>query len=675
MATINRPESQARSLLRQAGGDRAWLLYLSLCALTSIPFLYLDPASWMQETWVWAQSTLLVLPGIVALLWPHREGSMPKHERLFWAGLSLAFVFWWIAAFSNLLQAFDLTGLSNPFAVDLVFLFYYLAWLSALSINPHRPAGQDPQSADTWLLGIGTLGLALCLFFYFVPLPLFLDPAVYETWIPSYLFYTGLDLFILLLLLRSIHRVSGTRWKAIYGVIAISMAAFLVMDYIESMENIMGSAWASSPLVDVASILPFLGMALAARIREFEFPDDECAKTDDEGGTIIEESWVLTSPLMLASLFLLVVHVLLEQLGQVPEQLRQAQGVVVIVGLVLFLIFAVVENLSLRQIARASRARAAELERQRIKRQVDQRSEKAKNQFLANVSHEIRTPMNGILGMSELLLHGPLEEEQRRRSELIHTSALSLLEVVDDILEYSKLDAGEIVLVSKPFDLDLLVRQTMDLAHVAIDGKHLSLLLEFEDNVPIQLVGDPSRLRQVLLNLMGNAMKFTEEGEVRIRFSLVGQSGSTVRVRSDITDTGIGFAPGVRELLFLPFSQGDPSASRKYGGSGLGLAIAKQIVEVQSGTIGAFANPDRGATFWFEIPYRHVDDATGASKDAPEFTTERHPDTRILLAEDDSINQLVALRQLEALGLKRVDAVQNGQEARRPSSATTMISS
>ena len=315
----------------------------------------------------------------------------------------------------------------------------------------------------------------------------------------------------------------------------------------------------------------------------------------------------------------------------------------------------------MRRATQVAKAQSFELEQLRFKQEVEEKSAQAKGQFLANVSHEIRTPMNGILGMSEILLRSDLASEQRGQAELVCSSARGLLEVIDDILEYSKLEAGEISFYSKPFNLQKVANQVLELALVGASQKKVKIFLDFKDDVPLHLDGDSSRLRQVLLNLVANAMKFTPKGEIRIRFSLAGMENKTAHVLCEVIDSGIGIDRDVAEHLFLPFSQGDESGSRKYGGSGLGLAISKQIVEAQSGKIGVRVNQTGGSTFWFELPY--AIEVAKVEDPVPEPTTipELKEGVRILLAEDDPVNQLVAVKQIEVLGLP-VELASNGHE-------------
>jgi CheY-like chemotaxis protein len=245
--------------------------------------------------------------------------------------------------------------------------------------------------------------------------------------------------------------------------------------------------------------------------------------------------------------------------------------------------------------------------------------------------------------------------------ELICSSSRGLLEVIDDILEFSKLEVGEISFFNEPFNLQYVADQVLDLAMVAAGQKALQVSVKVGDDVPLHLIGDSSRLRQVLLNLVANAIKFTNEGFIKIRFSLVSQSDLTANIRCEVIDSGIGIDAGAADLLFLPFSQADQSSSRRHGGSGLGLSISKQIIEANSGTIGVKSNPDKGSTFWFEQPFTIANGEIEAPKDEPQAPAANIIGTKVLLAEDDRVNQFVATKQLQALGLS-ADLATNGHE-------------
>ena len=297
----------------------------------------------------------------------------------------------------------------------------------------------------------------------------------------------------------------------------------------------------------------------------------------------------------------------------------------------------------------------------------------AKSQFLATMSHEIRTPMNGVLGMAELLLGTQLATPQQQEfAQTISHSGRALLAIINDVLDYSKIEAGKLDLENVEFDLADAVAEIGVLMGGAAQAKGLALMNRFAPALPRRVHGDPGRLRQVLLNLVGNAIKFTAHGEVVVSVSAA-PGGDAALLRFEVRDTGIGLDPAIQGRIFDAFTQADNSTTRRFGGSGLGLSIAKRLVRLMGGEIGVASEAGHGACFWFtaRLPARTVGAADAAaqasgpagrelSNDPPTRPAGRR--TRILVAEDNPVNQLVSRSLLEWLGCD-ADLVANGREA------------
>lgn len=284
----------------------------------------------------------------------------------------------------------------------------------------------------------------------------------------------------------------------------------------------------------------------------------------------------------------------------------------------------------------------------------------AKTDFLATMSHEFRTPLNGIIGYTERLLDGTLETQQRRYAELIQISASALLTVANDVLDFSSIEADQIVLQNEPFSLISLIDNTVSIVSSSAEEKQVVIQTDWDESVPKILVGDETRLRQILLNLLNNAVKFTREGCITARAQYKGSSPRGEVIRISVIDTGIGIPPEKRDRLFRRFSQVDPSVSREFGGTGLGLAISKRLIELMGGKIGVESEENRGSTFWIEIALPH-----GELRLTPQCQIKNLPKaapSRILLAEDIEINQELAKFLLEAEG-HEVDIAWNGSDA------------
>lgn len=334
------------------------------------------------------------------------------------------------------------------------------------------------------------------------------------------------------------------------------------------------------------------------------------------------------------------------------ENLAQFSRYALLIMLVLFIVIQFIHAMEQKRIQKQLIA---------AKQQAEDASQ-SKTEFLANMSHEIRTPMNGVIGFSELLLGTSLSEKQREYSDIIRRSADSLLTIINDILDFSKVEAGKLELEQVSFDLNQVVDDVCELIRPNVTKAKIRLLQFIDESVPSNLIGDPGRLRQILINLLGNAAKFTKKGEIVVQVKVQNNYDQQARLLFSVRDTGIGIPKEKLDHIFDSFTQADGSTTRRFGGTGLGLAIVNRLVTLMQGRVWVESELDAGSTFHFTACFGIDERAEPTDEITPEKVKANREPMRILLAEDNLANQILVVRTLEELG-DQVDCAGDGEQA------------
>ena len=544
----------------------------------------------------------------------------------------------------------DLTWVLNSWAgrepdVSIADLFYCLSYLAlgaalVLATLVRTSAGARVD-LDTVIDALTIIVVSVLVFWHFSIADIVSDTSVSGLTRLVWASYPVLDAILLALVARALlRRSSGATMGPLFP---LGLVCWLGSD--------IGYLLYTTDLVykflDVGWMLGTVLMATAAW-RWVVVPPEPEPEPEPEDGRVGHPYWglgIATVPILLP----LALHFLDHVRG------GEEHVVATLVSVAVLLLLSFLR--SARLLASESRAR----DEARRARDAAVEASQAKSAFLATMSHEIRTPMNGVIGLTGLLKNTRLDERQKQYVDGVHLAGEALLRIIDDILGFSKNEAGKLELDIIDFNLVQVVEESAALVADSAQRKELELLAYCSPELPLGLRGDPSRLRQVLLNLASNAVKFTDSGEVVIHAQVEGENPDGPVVRFEVSDTGVGLDQNDAQRLFEPFSQADSSTTRRFGGTGLGLAICRQLVTAMGGEIGVDSELGRGSTFWFTLPLQL---AAADQSVAPTRSTDDLAGLRVLIVDDNHTNRLILGEQLGAWGM-RADAAVDGPSALR----------
>jgi signal transduction histidine kinase/CheY-like chemotaxis protein len=636
--------------------------------------------SWVEPYENYYSNIPLIL--VVVLAFQFRLSRLPSRvERFFWHVWTLGFVSWLFVSILDVVVPSHLASHPHLLLVRTAgFTGIYLAAAVALELKPHTGSSNRTTRFER-LDTIGAVVVAFGFFAYFALIPAVLSEQAFRSAVPSMLVYLTLDAYLafrLAVLIASPE--AGRGWRLSYAWLLLAVLFWAGADAVETLgwANLM-PAGTVSHLLNAFWLPPFLALVVAVRLRHGK----TAAPATRSASTAAAAPPRRRGPLILQAASLPLVHITLAESGALdPETAAAREACAVVVFLLLSTLAVIYQRWMEKENEKLTAARLREAEA----------ASRAKSQFVAQMSHELRTPLNGVLGAADLLLRSGLTGSQRRLGEILRLSAQSLMELVNDVLDFSRIEAGRLELEEVEFDPRRLTQDLAALMAPQAERKGLVLSYRSDPRVPSRLWGDPKRLRQILVNLVANAVKFTERGQVSLRLEPGKEEGGRVMLRFEVRDTGVGIPPGSTDTIFEAFCQAEDSTSHRFGGSGLGLAISRELARLMDGDLQYESELGVGTTFYLTVrpaAAPSTSDAEAAAKMAGPvpgdgdgaaatledddeqrrdderargLATSSTPRGRVLLVDDNAVNLEVARAMLSLLGCE-VDVAEDGRQA------------